>query len=155
MVLEKTPESHLDCKEIKPVNPKGNQSWILEEEAEAEAPMLWPPDVKNQFTGKAPDAGKDWRQEEKVAIQDEVVGWHYWINRHEFELTPGDSEGQGSLVCCRPLGANSQTRLSNWTTTKGQGVKFYNLIWKVIPFEGSNCFHFKNVIFLKTLPVWN
>ena len=106
VVLEKTLESPLDCKEIQPVNPKGNQSWIFigRIDAEAEAPILWPPDRKNQFTGKDPYAGKDWRQEEKGMIEDEMVGWHYWLNEHEFEQTLGDSEGQGSLVCCSPWG---------------------------------------------------
>ena len=106
VVLEKTLESPLDCKEIQPVNPKGNQSWIFigRIDAEAEAPILWPPDRKNQFTGKDPYAGKDWRQEEKGMTEDEMVGWHYWLNEHEFEQTLGDSEGQGSLVCCSPWG---------------------------------------------------
>ena len=108
MVLEKTLESPLDCKEIKPVNPKGNQSWIFigrtAAEAEAEAPVLWPPDVKSQLIGKDPDPGKDWGQEEKGATEDEMVGWHHRRNGHEFEQTPGDSEGQGSLVCCSPWG---------------------------------------------------
>ena len=107
VVLEKTLESPLDCKEIKPFHPKGNQSWIFigRNDAEAEAPILWPPDRKNQFTGKDPYAGKDWRQEEKGMTEDEMVGWHYWLNEHEFEQTPGDGEGQGSLVCCSPWGS--------------------------------------------------
>ena len=98
--LEKTLESPLDCKEIQPVNPKGNQSWrfIGRTDAEAETPILWPPDVKNWLNGKDPEAGKDWRQEEKGTIEDEMVGWHHWLNGHEFEQTPGDSEGQASLV---------------------------------------------------------
>ena len=73
-------------------------------DAEAEAPILWPPYVKSRLTGKDPDAGKDWRQEEKGATQDEVVGWYYWLNGQEFEQTLGDDEGQGSLVCCSPWG---------------------------------------------------
>ena len=102
MVLEKTLESPLDSKEIKPVNNKGNQSWIFtgRTDVEAEAPILWPPDVKSQLIGKDPDAGKDWGQYEKEATEDEMVGWHPWHNGHEFEQTPGDSEGQGSLECC-------------------------------------------------------
>ena len=104
VVLEKTLESPLDCKEIKPVNPKGNQSWIFtgRTDAKAEALTLWPPDVKSQLTGKDPDAGKDWGKEEKGVTEDEMVGWHHWLNGHEFEQTQGDSEGQGSLVCCSP-----------------------------------------------------
>ena len=102
VMLEKTLESPLDFKEIKLVNPKGNQSWIFigRTDAEAEAPTLWPPDVKSQLIRKDSDAGKDWEQEEKGATEDEMVGWHHWLNGHEFEQTPGDSEGQGSLACC-------------------------------------------------------
>ena len=87
VVLEKTLESLLDSKEIHPVHPKGNLSWIFigRTDAEAEAPILWPPDVKNWLIGKDPDAGKDWRQEEKGTTEDEMVGWHHWLNRHEFE----------------------------------------------------------------------
>ena len=92
--------SPLDYKEIKPVNPKGNQSWIFIGRAEAEAPIIWPPDVKNWFTGKDPDAEKDWGQEEKGASEVEMVGWHHWLNGHEFEQALGDSEEQGSLACC-------------------------------------------------------
>ena len=101
VVLEKTLESPWDFKEIKPVHPKGNQSWtfIGRTDAEAEAPNLWPPDVKSQLIGKDPDAGKDWRQEEKGVTEDEMVGWHHWFNGHGFELKLGDSGGQGSLVC--------------------------------------------------------
>ena len=87
VMLEKTLESPLDCKEIQPVHPKGNQSWIFigRIDAEAETPILWPPDAKNWLTGKDPDAGKDWRQEEKGTIEDEMVGWHHRLNGHEFE----------------------------------------------------------------------
>ena len=87
VVLEQTLESPLDSKEIKPVNPKGNQSWIFigMTDTEAEAPILWPPDVKNWLSGKDPDAGKDWRQEEKGTTEDEMVGWHHRLNGHEFE----------------------------------------------------------------------
>ena len=101
VVLEKTLESPLDCKEIKPVNPKGNQFWMFigRTKAEAENPTHWPPDVKNWLLGKYPDAGKDWRQEEKGMTEDEMVGWHPWLNGYEFEQAPGIGEGQGSLVC--------------------------------------------------------
>ena len=87
VVLEKTLESPLDCKEIKPVNPRGNQSWIFigRTDAEAETPKLWPPDVKSWFIWKDFDAGKDWRWEEKGTTEDEMVGWHHWFNGHEFE----------------------------------------------------------------------
>ena len=95
MVLEKTLESPLDSKEIKPVNPKGNQPWIFigRTDADAEALILWLPDVKSWLIWKDPDAGKHWRQEEKRATEDEMVGWHHWLNGHEFEETQEDSDG--------------------------------------------------------------
>ena len=106
VVLENTLESPLDCKEIKPVNPKGNLSWIFigRTDAEAETSILWPPDKKNWLIGKDPDAGKDWRQEEKGTTENEMVGWHHWLGGHEFEQTLGDGEAQGSLACCSPWG---------------------------------------------------
>ena len=100
VMLEETLESPLDCKEIKPVNPKGNQSWIFIGRTDAKAPILWPPDAKNWLIGKDPDAGKDWGWEEKGTTEDEMVGWHHWLDGHEFEQAPGDGEGQGSLACC-------------------------------------------------------
>ena len=108
VVLEKTLESPLDSKEIQPVNPKGNKSWLFtgKTDAEAEAPILWPPDAKNGLIGKDPDAGKDWRQEEKGTTEDEMVGWHHLLDGQGFEKTPRDSEGQGSLECHRPWGHN-------------------------------------------------
>ena len=119
MVLEKTLESSLDSKEIQLVNPKGNQSWIFigRTDTEAEAPIHWPPDVKNWLIGKDPDAGKDWRQEEKGTTEDETVGWHHWLNGHEFEQTPGVGDGQGSLACCNPWGLKESgtTEWLNWT----------------------------------------
>ena len=104
MVLEKTLDSPLDCKEIKPVNPKGNQSWMFigRTDAEAEAPILWPPDAKNWLFKKDPDAGKDWRQEEKGMTEDEMVGWHHQLNGHEFKQAPGVDDGQEGLACCSP-----------------------------------------------------
>ena len=97
VVLEKILEIPLDSKEI--------DQFMLKElspeySAEAEAPVLWPPDTKSQFIGKDPDAGKDWEQKEKGATEDEMVGWYHWLNGHEYEQTWGDSEGQGSLACC-------------------------------------------------------
>ena len=105
VVLEKTLESPLDSKVIKPVNPKGNQPWIFtgRTDAKAEAPKLWPPDVKSWLIRKDPDAGKDWGQEEK-RMTDETVRWHQWLSGHEFEQTLGDAEGQGTLACCSPWG---------------------------------------------------
>ena len=93
-----------NCKEIQPVNPKGNQPWVFIGRMEAEAPILWIPDAKSWLIGKDPDAGKDWRQEEKGTIEDEMVGWHHQLDGHEFEQTPGDNKGQGSLACCRSWG---------------------------------------------------
>ena len=106
VVLEKTLKSPSNCKEIEPVNPKGNHSWIFigRADAEAEALILWPPDVKSQLMGKDPDAGKDWGQEERGTTKDEMLWWHHRLNEHEFEQTPCDSEGQGRLVCCSPWG---------------------------------------------------
>ena len=97
--------SPLDCKEIQPIHPKGNKSRVhWRTDAEAEAPILWPPDVKNWLVGKDPDAGKDWGQEEKGVTEDEMIGWHHKLNGHALELIPGDSERQGSLLCCSPWG---------------------------------------------------
>jgi len=115
VVLEKTLESPLDCK-IKSVDLKGNQFWILigRTEAEAETPIFWLPDTKNRLTGKDPDAGKDWRQEEKWTTEDEMVRWHHWLNGHEFEQALGVGDGQGSLACCSSWVAKSQTWLGDW-----------------------------------------
>ena len=114
-VLEKTLESPLDCREIQPVYPKIIQSWafIGMTDAEAESPILWSPDVKNWLTRKDPDAGKDWRQEEKQTIEDEMVGWHHWLDGHEFEQAPGVGDGQGGLVCCSPWGCK-ELDMTDW-----------------------------------------
>ena len=105
VVLEKTLESPLDSKEIKPVHPKGNQSWIFIGRTDTETLILWPPDMKNWLIGKDSDAGKDWRQEEKRTTEDKMFGWHHWLDGHESEQAPrGDSEGQGSLACFSPWG---------------------------------------------------
>ena len=116
MVLEKTLESLLDCKEIQPVHPKGNQVWIFigRTDAEAETPILWPPDAKNWLIGKDPDAGKDWRQKEKGAAEDEMVGWHHLLNGHDFEQALGVGDGQGSLCAAVHGVAKSRTWLSDW-----------------------------------------
>ena len=108
----------LDCKEIKPVNPKGNQPWIFigRTDAETETPILWPPDAKSQLIRKDPDAGKDWRQEKKGTTEDEIVGWHHQLNGHEFEQAPKVGDGQGSLACCSPWGCKESdtTGQLNW-----------------------------------------
>ena len=123
VVLEKTLESPLDSKEIKPVHPKGNQSWIFigRTDVEAETPVLQPPDVKSQFIRKDPNSGKDWRQEEKGMTEDEMVGWHHWLNGHESEWAPGDGDGQGSLVCCYPWGCKE----SDTTERLNSSTLFY------------------------------
>ena len=106
VVLEETFESPLDSKETKPVNPKGNQPWIFigRTVAEADAPIFWPSDLKSQLIGKDPNDGKDWRQAEKGTTEDEMIDWHHQLNGLEFEQTLGDSDGQGSLAGCSPLG---------------------------------------------------
>ena len=120
VVLEKTLESPLDCKEIQLVHPKGDQYWMFigRTVVEAETPILWPPDAKNWLIGEDPDAGKDWGQEEKGTTEDEMVGWHHQLNGHEFEQAPGDGDGQGSLACCSPWGhkALDMTERLNWTS---------------------------------------
>ena len=119
VLLEKTLESPLDSREIQPVHPKGDQSWVFigKTDAESETPILWPPDVKNWLIWKDPDAGKDWRWEEKGKTEDEMVAWHHWLNGHEFEEAPGVSDGQGSLACCSPWGGKESdtTEWLKWT----------------------------------------
>ena len=119
VVLEKILESPLDCKEIKPVHPRGNQSWIFigRADAEAKTSILWPPDVKNWLIGKDLDARKDWRWEQKRTTEDEKVGWHHQLNGHEFEQAPGVGDGQRSLACCSPRGhkESDMTEWLNWT----------------------------------------
>ena len=118
VVLEKTLESPLDCKEIQPVYPKGDQSWVFigRTDAEAEAPILWPPDAKSWLIGKDHDAEKDWKWEEKGKTEDEMVGWHHQLNGHEFGWTPGVGDGQGVLACCSPWGHKEfdMTERLNW-----------------------------------------
>ena len=129
VVLEKTLESPLDCKEIQPVNLKGNQYWIFigMTVAEAEAPILWPPDVKNWLLGKDPDAGKNWRQEKKGTTGDEMVGWHHWLDGREFEQALGVGDGQRSLGCCSPWGRKEldMTAWLNWTEPPGKPHLWY------------------------------
>ena len=106
---------------LKENNPKGNQSWIFirRTDAEAEAPILWPPNVKSQLIKKDPDAGKDWGQEEKGMTEDKMVGWDHWLNGHEFEQVAGDGEGQGGLACCGPWGHRV---VHNWVTEQQQQI---------------------------------
>ena len=119
VVLEKTLENPLDSKEIQPVHPKGNKSWIFigRTDLEAETLIYWLPDVKIWLIGKDPDAEKDWGQKEKRMTEDEMVGWHHRLDGHEFEQALGVGDGQGSLVCCRPWGRKESdtTEWLNWT----------------------------------------
>ena len=126
VVLEKTP---LDCNEIQPIHPKGNQSWIStgRTDIEAETPILWPPDVKNWLIWKDPDAGKDWRQEEKGMTEDGMVWWHAQLNGHEFEWTPGVGDGQEGLACCSPCG-RKESDMTEW------------LNWNELNWEKNNSF---------------
>ena len=123
VVLEKTLESPLDCKEIQTVHPKGDQSWIYigRTDAEAETPILWLPDAKNWLLGKHPDAGKDGRQEVKRTTEDEMIEWHHWLDGREFEQAPGVGDGQGSLACCSPRGCKESDTAEqlNWTENYG------------------------------------
>ena len=114
VVLEKTLESPLDCKEIQPVHPKRDQSWVFlgRTDAEAETPILWPPHVKSWLFGEDSDAGRDWGQEEKEITEDEMAGWHHRLNAHEFEWTLGVGDGQGGLACCDAWGCKE------WDTTE-------------------------------------
>ena len=129
VVLKKTIESPLDCKEIPPVHPKGNQSWVFigRTDAEAEALILWPPHAKGWLIGKDPDAGKDWGQKEKGTTEDETVGWHRWFNGREFEETPGVGDGQGGLACCDSWvrKESDMTEQLNWTEPISQTGPFW------------------------------
>ena len=132
VVLEKTLESPSESKEIQPVHPKEDQSWIFigRTDAEAETPILWPPDAKNWLIWKDPDAGKDWKQEEKGMTEDEMVGWHHWLYGHEFEQALGDGDEQGSLECCSPWGhkQSDMTEQLNWTDRTISWIFNWNLL---------------------------
>ena len=119
VVLEKTLASPLDCKEIQPVHSKGDQPWVFigRTDAKAETPVLWPPHAKSWLIGKDPDAGRDWGQEEKGTTEDEMAGWHHWLDGRESEWTPGVGDGQGGLACCDSWGRkeSDMTERLNWT----------------------------------------
>ena len=132
VVLKKTVENPLDCKEIQPVHPKGDQSWVFTggTDVEAETPILWPPDAESWPIWKDPDAGKDWGPEVKVTTEDEMVGWHYWHNGHGFGWTPGVGDGQGGLACCGSCGCKEldTSEWLNWTELH---------LWAVDPRKGD------------------
>ena len=119
VVLEKTLESPLDSREIQPVHPKGDQSWVFirRTDAEAESPILWLPDAKGWLIWEDSDAGKDWRWKEKRTTEDEMVGWHHWVDGHEFEQAPRVGDGQGGLACYNPWGCkeSDMAKWLNWT----------------------------------------
>ena len=137
VVLEKTLESPLDCK-IQPVHPKGDQSWVFigRTNFEAATPILWPPDAKSWLIGKDPDAGKDWRQEEKGTIEEKMVGWHHRLDWHGFGWTPAGGDGQGGLACWgswghRGVGHNWATEL-NWSKAQEHPKLFFGAAWKPV-----------------------
>ena len=135
VVLEKTLESPLDCKEIHPVHPKGDWSLVFtgRTDVEAETPVLWPPDAKSWLIWKDPDAGKDWRQEEKGTTEDEMVGWHHWLNGHGFGWTPGVADGQGGLACYGSWGQISYLSLNFLECrTSLITVLFKVIVWMII-----------------------
>ena len=142
-------ESLLDCKEIQLVHPKGNQYWIFigRTDAKAETPVLWPPDAKNWLIGKGPDAGKDWRQEEKGMTEDEMVKWHHWLYGHEFEQALGVDDGQGSLACYSPWGLkeSDMTERLNWHWLMLYAVCVYMCVYVSVygedPLEGKMAIH--------------
>ena len=145
VLLEKTLESPLDCKEIQPVHPKENQPWIFfgRTNAEAETPILWPPDMKSRLFGKDCDAGKDWGQEKKGTTGDEMVGWHHQRDGHEFEQAPGHSEGQGSLVCCSPWG-HKESGTNEWLNS-------HKYKWQIL-FLVVVCLSLRTLIWIVSTP---
>jgi len=166
VVLEKTLESPLDCKEIQP---KGDQSWVFtgRTDVEAETPILWPPHVTSWLIWKDPDAGKDWGQEEKGTTEDEMVGWHHQFNGHGFGWTPGVGDGQGSLACCGSWGCKEldMTERLNWTEhfkpslpcsfcsiillkLSGPGVHWREILWMTNYISLMICFVYLGFLFL-------
>ena len=134
VVLEKTLESPLNCKEIQPVHSEGDQPWDFfgRNDAKAETPVLWPPAVKNWLIWKDPDDGNDWRQEEKGTVKDKIVGWHNWLDGHEFDKAPEVGDGQGSLAYCSPWGHKEldMTEWLNWTDMRFSRQEH----WSDLPF---------------------
>ena len=145
-MLEKILVSPLNCKEIQPVHPKGNQSWIFigKTDVEAETLKLWSPDAKNWLIWKDPDAGKDWRQEEKGTTKDEMVGWHHQLNGHEFEQALGVGDGQRSLACCSPWGHKEMdtTEQLNWMNWRAPPWVRWRKLWVKQVWSRSSGFQF-------------
>ena len=139
VVLGKILESPLNCKEIQPVHPKGNQPWDFfgRTDAKAETPVLWPPHAKSWLIGKYCDAGRDWRQEEKGTTKDEMAGWHHRLDGHEFGWTPGVGDGQGGLACCDSWGhkESDTTERLNWTEERSLGVCIHSNVTTLCPFH--------------------
>ena len=129
VVLEKSLESPLDCKEIRPVNPKGNHPWIFIGKTDAEAPILWPPNVKNWLTGKDPDSGKDRRLEEKGTTEEQMIGWHHWLNGHKFEQAQEMVKNREAWHAAVHGITKNQTWLSNWTITFLLWVQSTRTLW--------------------------
>ena len=154
-MLENILESLLDCKEIQLVHPKGDQSWVFigRTNVEAETPILWPPDAKSWLIWKDPDSGKDCGQEEKGTTEDEMVGWHHWLNGHVFGWTLGVGDGQGGLTCCGSWGPKSWTWLSDWTELNDLMVfptffksEFCNkelMIWATVRSQSNFCWLYR------------
>ena len=162
VVLEKTLESPMDCKEIQPVHSKGDQSWVFfgRNDAKAETPVLWPPHVKSWLIGKDSDAGRDWGQEEKGTTEDEMVGWHHWLDGREFEWTLGVGDGQGGLVCCnswgRRVGHDWVTEL-NWCMERCKqldSLKFF-LRYTSNSLRGLPVPSTENSVLIFIFSVWN
>ena len=152
VVLEKTLDSPLDCEEIQPVHLKGDHSCVFigRTDVEAETPILWPPDAKSWLIGKDPNAGKDWGQEEKGTIEDEMVGWHHWLNGHGFEWTLGVGVGQGGLACCGSWSCKElgMTEWLNWTELKWVKCQYLCKLL-LLPEEKSKLLNIKILSFSK------
>ena len=149
VVLEKTLESPLDCKEIQPIHSKGDQSWVFSgsNDAKAETPVLWPPHVKSWLIGKDSDAGRDWAQE-KWTTEDEMAGWYHRLDGCEFEWTPGVGDGQGVLACCNSWGRKEldTTEWLNWTELKWMQLKLFIFSLPVLQWSGP-CSQFLKLFF--------
>ena len=161
VVLEKTLESPLDCREVQPVHPKGDQSWVFigRTDAEAETPILWPPHEKSWLIGKDPDAGRDWGQEEKGMTEVEMSGWHHQLDGHESEWTPGDGDGQGGLACYDSWGCkeSDMTERLNWTELNwcysNSPPNLSGLIQQSLFFARATCLTHINNVF--SLSLWS